>query len=315
MHKTADLARGRWPAVLRALGVPEVILDSSKNGPCPRCAGGVDRFRFTNFQENGSFICSQCGPGDGLDLLQVVHGWSFAEAARAVDELIGANVELPREPEKPDPRPRLRKLASLARPCGDSITPVRTYLHSRGLRPSAATRLVESYPYFEGGQRQGDHPVMAHLVQDADGRPATWHLTYLNRQGWKAGVQTPRKILPPSRDWRGGSVRLFEPARVMGVAEGIETALSAAQLFDMPVWAALNAGNLEHWAPPAGTEVVHIFADNDASFTGQKSAYLLAHRLVVRNQMAGRVSVHVPPKAGMDWNDILLERRESHASS
>lgn len=37
-------ARGRWPEILPALGVPAEAL-SRKHGPCPGC-GGSDRFRY-----------------------------------------------------------------------------------------------------------------------------------------------------------------------------------------------------------------------------------------------------------------------------
>jgi putative DNA primase/helicase len=37
---------------------------------------------------------------------------------------------------------------------------------------------------------------------------------------------------------------------VLGIAEGIETALSASILFNVPVWAALTEGLLQEWVPP-----------------------------------------------------------------
>ena len=39
-----DRARGRWPGILTALGVPAKAL-RNRHGPCPVC-GGKDRFRF-----------------------------------------------------------------------------------------------------------------------------------------------------------------------------------------------------------------------------------------------------------------------------
>ena len=52
-------------------------------------------------------------------------------------------------------------------------------------------------------------------------------------------------MLVPGPVPKGGAVRLFPPAEAMGIAEGIETALSAAQLSGLPVWAALNTVNIE----------------------------------------------------------------------
>ena len=65
----------------------------------------------------------------------------------------------------------------------------------------------------------------------------------------------------------------------MGVAEGIETALSASLLYQLPVWACCNQGLLRQWQPPEGCTHVTIFGDNDSSFVGQAAAYELAWRL------------------------------------
>src|SRR5690606_29343462 len=85
MTDIAAQATGRWPAILAALGVDERIL-SRKHSPCPVC-GGRDRFRFTDYQQRGMWICNQCGTGDGFDLLQRIHGWSFSEAAEQIKPL------------------------------------------------------------------------------------------------------------------------------------------------------------------------------------------------------------------------------------
>ena len=88
----------------------------------------------------------------------------------------------------------------------------------------------------------------------------------------------------------------------LGVAEGIETAIRAAKRFQVPVWAALNAGMLEKWLPPAGIGEVLIFGDNDHGYGGQASAYALGHTLVTRKRM--KAQVLIPTTPGMDWGDI-----------
>ena len=89
----------------------------------------------------------------------------------------------------------------------------------------------------------------------------------------------------------------------MGIAEGIETAMSASAMFGILVWSAINATMLAKWTPPEGCTEVAIFGDNDASFAGQAAAYELARRLAVNHVT---VTVHIPPKVGDDWNDVLM---------
>lgn len=78
-------ANGQWQTILSNLGA-EVPLN--KHTACPHC-GGKDRFRFDDKDGNGTFICNQCGSGDGLDLVQRVLGVRVTEAAKAVADIIG----------------------------------------------------------------------------------------------------------------------------------------------------------------------------------------------------------------------------------
>lgn len=78
-------ANGQWQAILSYLGA-EVPLNT--HTACPHC-GGKDRFRFDNKDGNGTFICNQCGSGDGLDLVQKILGGSVTEAAYEVANIIG----------------------------------------------------------------------------------------------------------------------------------------------------------------------------------------------------------------------------------
>ncbi len=96
---------------------------------------------------------------------------------------------------------------------------------------------------------------------------------------------------------------LIEHAGVIGISEGIETAIAAHELFKLPVWAAVSTSGMESFAPPLGVVKVIVLADHDRNYAGHKAAYTLAHRLAV----AGiGVEVKVPPAPG-DWNDVLSE--------
>lgn len=309
-QSTIDRAVGRWPEILSQLGIDPSHL-RNRHGPCPIC-GGKDRFRFDDKGGTGSWYCEGCEPrsGYGIHLAMNWTGKSMPEVSAEIDEIIGNTpAPVPAPQKQRDPRPALRNLAQRAELLGERISPVRQYLRSRGVSPSVRTRYVASQAYWEDGQKIGSYPCMAHLVVDKDNQPATWHLTYLDERGNKADVSCPRKIMTPSREWKGGAVRLFEASPVLGIAEGIETALAASKLFARPVWAALNANNLAEFVVPRGVKRVLIFGDNDSNYTGQAAAYALARRLKVREKL--EVEVHIPSNPGTDWVDELEEAREA----
>jgi phage/plasmid primase-like uncharacterized protein len=87
--KTSELVKGRWPQILRALGVPAKALNG-RNGPCLFC-GGRDRARFTNFKDSGSYLCNQCGTHGGWKFIQRFKGWSFKQAAAEIDRVLSSS--------------------------------------------------------------------------------------------------------------------------------------------------------------------------------------------------------------------------------
>ena len=300
MH-AAELAVGRWPGLLVQFGIERALL-TGKHAPCPVCEGR-DRFRFDDREGRGTFFCSHCGAGDGFKLLQLVKGWSFRQAASEVEGIVGtvqAGVAKPAQSDaaKVEACRRIWR-ESRAVVVGD---PVGAYLLRRtGIDAvPAGIRFHPALAYRHDDGSVTRHPAMVARVQDADGNGAAIHRTYLTDDGEKADVPTVKKIvgtLPPS-----SAVRLFPASSRMGIAEGIETALSASMRFGVPVWSCVSAGGMERWTPPAGTERVIIFGDNDASGTGQAAAWSLAKRLIA----AGiAVEVKIPDEPGADWNDSI----------
>jgi putative DNA primase/helicase len=145
--------------------------------------------------------------------------------------------------------------------------------------------------------------MMVARVLDYSGQKAVnLHLTILTQDGRKADLEVNKRVMKGKLP-DGCAIRLGPEKAVMGVAEGIETAISAAIMFDMPVWACINGTLLSKWIPPSRAEQITVFGDNDANFTGQSKAYHLANRLEV--QYKRRVTVSIPPVAGQDWNDHL----------
>jgi putative DNA primase/helicase len=297
--KTADRARGKWRGILLQLGIEDRYL-TGKHGPCPFCEG-KDRFRWDNEGGNGSFICSQCGAGDGFEFLKRAKGWDFKTTAKEVDAIVGGVTHEPIRP-KIDPERRTEMLNRLwsggMKLNGEDMASL--YLAGRNVLPSplpSCLRFTDNCPRPYG---DGYGPAMLALVTAADGSPVNIHRTFLGPNG-KADMQNPRAMMPGEVP-DGSAVRLFpvHGAR-LGIAEGIETALAAAKRFGVPTWAALNATMLGKWVAPAGVEEVVVFGDCDPAFGGQASAYALAHRLAARHRL--KVEVRIPQAAGLDWAD------------
>lgn len=302
--RTAEAAVGKWVGILTQIGVDPKHL-KNKHGPCPICSG-KDRFRFDDKNGTGSYYCSGCGAGDGMTLAMKFLDKPFKETAQQIDQIVGTVRAINSNDSRKDPAVALRKLMSDSRePTG---TPVESYLKGRGLRlPEHDIRYSPAAPYYEDGKFQGRHPAMLAIFRNASGEPISLHITYLTKDGKKADLPVTRKIMPPKEPLAGGAIRLFDEGEVLGVAEGIETALAAAKIDDIPVWACANANMLEKWRPPEGVEWVHIYADNDMNYTGQASAYKLANKL----SLAGvKVQVLVPDIFG-DWNDVLVSDIET----
>ncbi|HEV7611418.1 MAG TPA: toprim domain-containing protein [Steroidobacteraceae bacterium] len=314
MISAADIhARVDWPAVLMQVGIPEKAL-SNRHGPCPGC-GGKDCFRFDHAKRgNGSFYCNKFGSGDGFRLLEHAYGWSFTEARRRVIEAAGLEGTTPkpiavstlraRATETiaaPSERVRrLRRERCAIQNCDDAID----YLASRHLWPlpeSCSLSAHASVEYWNDDQRIGKYPSLIADVTDVSGELVTVHATYL-QGGKKLTGYEPRKILSPMTGREGCAVRLMPATEVLGIAEGLETALSAAALDGLPVWAALNTSLLARFEPPPGVIRLRLYADRD------EAGLTAAVKLMQRLQGRVLVEVRIPPPPAKDWNDVLTAR-------
>jgi len=292
----AELARGKWPSILMALGVAEVYLQN-RHGPCPFC-GGKDRYRFDDKDGNGGYYCNGCGAGSGFDLLMKLHGWDFARAAAEVERVSG--VCEPKPARSTNPLKRLRSIQARAGATGEAVS---QYLMNRGLSTVAPGLMQGDVDYYESGEKIATYPSMLGKVVSVAGKPLTWHVTYLH-EGRKAPVDCPRKIMKAVESINGAAIRLYPLAAHIGIAEGIETAIAATELTGIPTWSVLNASGMTKFQFPESVERLTIFADHDSNYAGQSAAYALANRLAIKGVP---VDVRVPEETG-DWLDVLTKQ-------
>lgn len=175
-------------------------------------------------------------------------------------------------------------------------TPAAAYLKSRGLpATSAQLRFHPRTPHGPGPLTRY-RPALIAAVRDDCGLTAI-HRTFLDRgAGDRAPLAGPRCGLGP---FGQGAVRLGGSASRLGLAEGIETALSATALFGVPCWAALGSERFGRVALPAEASELLLFLDHDS---GGRRAQRLARMAFAH---VARIEVLVPGKEGEDWNDVL----------
>jgi len=294
-------ARGRWVGLMDHFGLK---LRLKKHGPCPIC-GGKDRFIFDDKEGLGTFHCNHCGAGTGFTLLTKVKGWDMRRAMREVKQIVGKvekRMETKKEITDTERRKGLNETWSAARPVslGD---PVQKYLYARtGLVD--APSVLRFHPALFHSDTRLEHPAMIAKVTDPDNKPVSIHRTYLTTGGDKANVEKARMLMQGSIP-DGSAIRLFPYQDTLGIAEGIETAISVYAIFGIPTWASISAAMMVKWSPPAPVRKVYIFSDNDKGFAGQAAAYRLGYQLANSNAKYEIVKVVVPDITGADWNDVL----------
>ena len=325
-HERFDIraeTQGRWRGILGSLGISDKQL-SGKRVECPICRNGPksDSFRFDDKDGRGTFFCNHCGAGDGVSLVMKARGVDFKGALELIRPLIGSVPVVAPKADRdraPESREEMAAVWKRAKPLDGHCAGSR-YLRSRGVDlPAwpASLRLVDEMAFTDDDSKvRRFMPCMLAKFVAPNEKSAILHRTWIP-DPWKPRVKVPRKMWWGSVP-DGGAVRLFPAAETMGVAEGIETALSASIIHGIPVWSCTGYVELVKFAPPPECKHLVIFGDSDASFTGQMAAYSLARRMsLVPLERRIRAEVRLPNHwdAGekVDWNDMRLAERERAA--
>jgi hypothetical protein len=132
-----------------------------------------------------------------------------------------------------------------------------------------------------------------------DEGPIAIHRTFLSTEAsGKAAFEKPKRALGALGE---AAVRLFDPAsEKLGLAEGIESAMSAYALTGIPVWATLGNERFGLVSVPESVTELHLFVDHDAG------GELAASRGLAAYAREGRtIHVRKPSSIDTDWNDEL----------
>ncbi|EIW8625636.1 MULTISPECIES: primase-helicase zinc-binding domain-containing protein [Klebsiella pneumoniae complex] len=311
IREVTSAAAGRWPYVLAGLSI-DVPDSSRRHAPCPAC-GGKDRFRFDD-NGRGSFICNQCGAGDGLDLIKKVNNCDTTEAAQLAADVLGIDYRAAESaPDAASQRQRQlaadrqqreqerqkqaaedadQRRATFARLYTGmrlrSIQGESEYLQSKGLTGF-------KYPLMPDGS------LLLELVDESGAVTAAQTIT---PQGEKRLIKGSAK--------RGAyyAVNALERPQSVVIAEGLATALTCHLIrTDALTVAAIDAGNLLPVAEVMRRKYpqaqIIIAADNDHQQGGPESGGTNTGKDAAEKaalSVAGWVSLP-PTECKADWND------------
>lgn len=331
--KLLENASGHWAHIFEDLApeLAEALSVPGEHVPCP-VHGGQNGFRlFPHFNETGRGYCNTCGPkNSGPSLLAWVKNYplsrSVKEVAAWLEKNKGTIHERPLRPEYV-PKPKIDPLVARAKLLDvwhSSVplvgTPAETYLVHRGIwreNLPSTLRAHPGLPYYHLKDKKteylGTFPCLLAPIINRKNEVASLHRIFLSHDGKsKAPVPDAKKMMSPAHPLQGAAIRLHNPYDgILGVAEGIETALAVHAITRLPMWSCVSATLLELVDIPPSVRHVVIWADLDVSQRGIQAAEALAKR-VEANGMTCEICLpfeEIPEGSkGVDWLDVLRTR-------
>ncbi|MBK5075163.1 toprim domain-containing protein [Budviciaceae bacterium CWB-B4] len=316
--KTVEAVKGNWGKVFKNYNLPPITGKNHFKGKCPIC-GERGKFRIDDKNGTGSYICV-CGSGQGWKLLQLTQDKDFETLASEIDILLGNKYEqgVYLEPSKTDKiRNRLHNRFNKLPPL--TGTNAELYLKNRYI-----TSLPTQNVRYSDKERNSYSAIYS-IATDAQGNYCYLHRTILD--GAKKADITAPKLMTSLQEptylehAQSIAIRLFPITSTLGIAEGIETALSCAQIYKCNTWSTINAAFMKKFKAPSGVNHLIIFADSDANGTGLAAAFECANKNLLSNNDVERVTIRWAEKG--DFNDQLkngcevyewpLMRKKAHA--
>ena len=259
-------------------------MSTTTRAPCPVCdRGSRDRALAVTTDERGTVeFCHRCG---------------FTRAAN-FDRRPNVTPAPSRPAEPLEWSERAESIWRRTLPLHGTVG--QTYLEYRGciLPP------VDSDLRFLPGSDKYPPSLCARVTNAETNAPLSLHFTRLASDGCgKAGTEQDKLLLGGHKK-KGGVIRLWPDDAVtygLALAEGIESALAAARLFQ-PAWATIDASNLAQFPVLPGVDALTIFADHD------NIGIIAAKACARRWHAAGReVRIRAPRVFGTDAADVARE--------
>lgn len=260
-------------------------------GMC-RCPVHDDRTPSLSVRVGDTRLLFKCFAGcDTLDVLRAIRRLD-SNALDAKGDGIPQQFQLDRWLQQ-----RAHDLWSVGRPINWTIA--ETYLRNRAIDIVLdCLRFCDRTPLGKG-KMATFRPAMLAAVTDDSGLLAVQR-TFLDARGRRArDLRRPRRLLAHPC---AGAVRLTPATDTLGIAEGVETAISAMILLGIPVWATLGSERFPLIAIPKSVTRLILLSDNDHAGRIAVPLAQQAHMVV------GRTIETIWPWSGRnDWNDVLRE--------
>lgn len=315
---TPDAMQGHEELILNHFGLPEISGNRHFAGGCPIC-GKRRKFRLHRHRNKVNYICV-CGNGSVINLIMEVNGTDYKTTCNEIDKLIGNEFKPTASNTTKQEKPRLARKDVLMNRFSAIHTlknsQVEHYLKSRGIHEMPELSVKFSNSEFDHAYNRSFSCMYAVATDEAMNIVYT-HKTYLEN-GAKAHVDVNKKMETVNKHNKpcnscghehaaNVAVRMFSCDDVLGISEGIESALSAKQMFGFPVWSVLNTSIMKEFKAPVGVKTLIIYADNDKNGAGLAAAYTCANKNLLSRNDVSKVVIRAPSVKGKDFNDMLLE--------
>ena len=107
-------------------------------------------------------------------------------------------------------------------------------------------------------------PAFVAKITDQTGKLVGIEAQYLQPNGARTTrLRFNRKTVGHLLPYTGVAVRIDGAAREMVIGEGIASALSASDQYELPCWALLSSNNYDNFVPPKGLKELVIAAERD----------------------------------------------------